>query len=227
MTQENEWLAVPAPDEWMNGWDKYHKKLLEAKDEDLQEVIFISHPIQIVGTLVYKSEKKPLKALDLGCGDGRTACFLAKLGCEVEAIDALKSAVDVTNKRAKVMGLSDKVKAEQKNIDGWELKPESYDIIVAIQCIQYLFDRAIPRLKEISQAIIPGGVVAYSGNILPHFDTDPPIRFIVEEEIKEIFKGWINHSLGKEERLLRPNDRRGYLWTVEQKPDNKEEEKKE
>ena len=222
MDDESKWSNVPAPDNWMNGWDNYHKKLLEGSGEHFKDLTLITPPVQVIGMSIY-GKGEGLKALDLGCGDGRYACFLAKQGCEVEAIDALESSVKVTSKRAEILGLKDKVIAKQRNIDGWDLEPESYDIIVATQILQYLFDRAIPRLKEIAAAIKPGGFVAYSGNIPPHFETDPPMKFIYEKELREIFKDWTLLSVGKDERLLRPGDLRGYIWIVAQKP--KEEEK--
>jgi len=223
MDSEKNWLNVSAPDKWMTGWDNYHKKLLEAPDENFKELMFITPPVQVVGTKLLEGEKG-LRAIDLACGHGAYACFLAKLGCKVEAIDALQSAVDVTIKRAKILGLIDSMKVEKRNIDGWDFEPESYDIIVATQCLQYLYDRAIPRIKEIAKAIRPGGFFAYSGNIPPHFETDPPMKFIYEEELREIFQGWIFHSVGKDERLLRPNDLRGYLWIVVEKPKEEKEE---
>ncbi len=221
MNSKKEHLKVQAPDKWMNGWDNYHKKLLEGSDEQYKNLTFITQPVQVIGMKIY-GKGECLKALDLGCGDGRYACFLAKLGCKVHAIDALESAIEVTSRRAKVLGLEKQVIAKQKNIDDWTLEPESYDIIVAVQVLQYLFDRAIPRLKEIAAAIKPGGMVAYSGNIPPHFKTDPPMKFIYEEELREVFKGWTLLSVGRDERLRRPDDLRGYVWIVAQKAGEEE-----
>ncbi len=158
-----------------------------------------------------------MKGIDFACGQGSTTLFLAKLGVQMEAIDALVNAIIIVKKRAKLMGLSDKINAYQKDIDGWELKPESYDIIIATQCLQYLFDRAIPRLEELASAVKPGGFLVYSGNVPPHFKLDPPMKFIYQEELDEIFEGWLYHSKGTDERLLRPNDLRGYIWLVAQK----------
>ena len=121
---------------------------------------------------------------------------------------ALESAIENTNKRAKTLGLEKQLKAEQKNIEDLPLEPESYDIIVAVQVLQYLFDEAVPKLKEIAAAIKPGGFVAYSGNIPPHFETDPQMKFIYEKELRAIFEGWTLLSVGRDERLLRPGDLR-------------------
>ncbi len=223
MDSDKKWLDVPAPEKWMTGWDNYHKKILEGSDEYLKDLSFITPPVQVIGMSIF-GKGNGLQALDLGCGDGRYACFLGKMGCDVLAIDALESAVETTNKRARILGLEDKVKSELRTIQDLSLKPESYDIIIAMQILQYLFDGAIPKLTEIAAAIKPGGFFAYSGNIEPHFETDPPMRFITEKELRDIFDGWILLSVGKDERLLRPGDLRGYVWIVAQKPSIEENE---
>ncbi len=218
MTNENNNLTVAAPDKWMAGWDKYFDKLLEQSDEELMNLSAISHPIQCLAAPI-RGKANDMKGLDLACGAGSTALFLAKLGVQMEAIDALTSAITIVTKRAKLLGLTDKLNIYQKDIDGWEIMPESYDIIIASQCLQYLFNRAIPRLTEFAAAVKPGGFLVFSGNIPPHFKLEPPMKFIYQEELDEIFKGWLYHSKGTDERLLRPNDLRGYIWLVAQKPE--------
>ena len=49
--------------------------------------------------------KPPLRALDLGCGDGTTALPLARLGAEVTVIDIARNLVAAGNKRAAEQGL--------------------------------------------------------------------------------------------------------------------------
>jgi 2-polyprenyl-3-methyl-5-hydroxy-6-metoxy-1,4-benzoquinol methylase len=218
-------IDVPAPDKWMAGWDNYFKKLLEAPDKDLADLTGIYHPVQMVARVIH-SNNGDLKALDVACGSGETSCFLAKLGCNVDAFDALPSAIEVTNKKAKLLNVAKKVKTEIKNMDGWDIKPESYDIIIATQCLQYLFERAVPRLKEFAKAIKPGGLLVYSGNIPPHFETDPPMKFIYPIELKEIFKDWTMINFGTDERLLRPGDLRGYVYMVAMKKKEDEEQEK-
>src|SRR3990172_1518099 len=48
----------------------------------------------------------PLRALDLGCGDGTTAVPLARMGAEVVGIDIARNLVDAGNQRAAEAGLS-------------------------------------------------------------------------------------------------------------------------
>ena len=224
MTEESNNLSVAAPEKWMAGWDNYFKKMLEQPDEALAELGLITPPVQVLAGPLH-GKKEGLKGIDLACGHGSSTLFLAKNGVHMEAIDALASAIEVVNKRANLMQLKEKVNAYQKDIDGWDIKPESYDIVIATQCLQYLFDRAIPRLQELAAAVKPGGFLVYSGNVPPHFKLEPPMKFIYQKDLDEIFKGWVYHSKGTDERLMRPGDLRGYIWLVAQKPDHEKEEK--
>ena len=57
----------------------------------------------------------PLRALDLGCGDGTTAVPLAQLGAEVVGIDIAKNLVDAGNKRAAETGF-DRLKFQEGDV---------------------------------------------------------------------------------------------------------------
>lgn len=51
-------------------------------------------------------KRLPMRALDLGCGDGTTAVPLAKFGAEVVGIDIARNLVEAGNKRALTEGLT-------------------------------------------------------------------------------------------------------------------------
>ncbi|MFW9932364.1 MAG: methyltransferase domain-containing protein [Candidatus Thorarchaeota archaeon] len=173
------------------------------------------HALMVSG----RTDFSDVKVLELACGDGSGVCYLSKHGCIVEGIEALASAVSVANRRIKLLGLDDKAYVRLGDIDGWDLGVGTYDVIVILQSLQYLFDRAIPRLQEILRAIKPGGFFVYSGNILPHFETDPPIRFITENDLREELDGWTMHNFGTERFLIKPNDLRGYVRVIARKPE--------
>jgi 2-polyprenyl-3-methyl-5-hydroxy-6-metoxy-1,4-benzoquinol methylase len=212
-------VPVTAPKKWMDGWDKIYSQMLSSSDDELSRLDVDSRIQQLEHALaITKSETQNMKILELGCGDGAVACYLAKIGCQVTAVDALASAIAVAQRRAKILKLTDKVEFRLDDVDGWPLKPESYDVVITLQCLQYLFDRTIPRMREAIAAVQPGGFFVYSGNILPHMETDPPIRFVTEEELKSELNGWTFHGFGIEQRIVKPGDLRGYVWIVARKP---------
>ena len=218
MTVESN-VRVSVPKKWMDGWDKIYSQMLSASDDELSQIDVGPRIQQLEHALaITESVTQRMSVLELGCGDGSVACYLAKIGCQVVAVDALASAIAVAQRRSKLLKLEGKVEFRLDDMDGWPLEPESYDVVIALQCLQYLFDRTIPRLKEAIAAVKPGGFFVYSGNILPHMETDPPIRFVTEEELKSELDGWTFHGFGTEERILKPGDLRGYVWTVARKP---------
>ncbi len=218
---ENSNVAVAAPTKWMEGWDNIYKKMLEQSDEEIKDydapylIQMLLHALAVSG----HTDFSKVKVLELACGDGSGVCYLSKHGCKVEGVEALASAIELARKRIKVLGLEEKASVHLGDIDDWELGYDMYDVIIILQSLQYLFDRTIPRLREILSAIKSGGFFVYSGNILPHFDTDPPIRFITEDELRKELNGWTLHNFGTEEVLLKPNDVRGYVRVIARKPE--------
>lgn len=206
------------PDEYMEGWNNVYKKQMEGKLDELP-ALYIHYALQEFSLFTYGQDHNGKKALELGTGDGRYACFLAQLGFEVDAIDLLPSSIEITEKRAKALGVYEKMNVLLADMDTFPLKEESYDVISAIQCLQYLYEQAIPKLNELIKAVKPGGFLLYSGNVKPHFKTVPPLRFITMTELKDALKGWKLYSVAKEVRLVRPKDKRGYIWVVAQKPE--------
>ncbi len=220
MTQDEN-IPVAAPEKWMEGWDKIYKKLLDQSDDELKDfdaphmLQMLVHALMISGL----TDLSKIHVLELACGDGSGLCYLGKHGCKVEGIEALGSAVSLAQRRVHALGLQDRISVRLGDIDGWDIGHEKFDVIIILQSLQYLFDRTLPRLQEILQAIKPGGFFVYSGNILPHFDTDPPIRFITEDELHQVLNGWTMHNFGTEQMLIKPGDLRGYVKVIARKPE--------
>jgi ubiquinone/menaquinone biosynthesis C-methylase UbiE len=74
----------------------------------------------------------PLRALDLGCGDGTTAIPLARAGAEVTGIDIARNLVEAGNKRAAAAGLR-KLKFQEGdacNLEG--VADRSFDLTLSV-----------------------------------------------------------------------------------------------
>ncbi|HKY08225.1 MAG TPA: class I SAM-dependent methyltransferase [Candidatus Binatia bacterium] len=95
----------------------------------------------------------PGKALDLACGKGRNALFLASRGFEVTAIDISTAGLERGREQAKAKGLS--IIWQQADLETFELPDEVYDLIVNVS---YLQRSLISRLKS---ALKPGGYVIF------------------------------------------------------------------
>lgn len=213
-------IEVLAPQKWMDGWNGMFERENEANNEQLGKFM-VNYNVQNLTQLLIMKNVTGLSILDMGCGSGKEACYLAKIG-RVVAFDALNSAIEVANRRAELLGPSKTIKFVVADLLSWRIKRGSYDIIVAIQSLQYLFEHTMDKIREILLGINPGGYFVYSGNILPHFSTDPEIRFVTKIELEELLRGWTIHSITTEERLMRPGDLRGFIGLIAQKPEANE-----
>lgn len=111
----------------------------------------------------------PLRAMDLGCGDGTTAIPLALLGAEVTGIDIARNLVEAGNRRATAAGLN-RLKFQEGdacNLDG--VGDHSFDLTLSIFGAMFApkpFDVA----KEMVRVTKPGGRIVM-GNWIPNDPT--------------------------------------------------------
>jgi ubiquinone/menaquinone biosynthesis C-methylase UbiE len=111
----------------------------------------------------------PLRALDLGCGDGTTAVPLARAGAEVTGIDIARNLVEAANKRAAEAGLRN-LKVQEGDACNLEGVPDhSFDLTLSVFGAMFApkpFDVA----KEMTRVTKPGGRIVM-GNWIPNDPT--------------------------------------------------------
>jgi ubiquinone/menaquinone biosynthesis C-methylase UbiE len=110
--------------------------------------------------------KPPLRALDLGCGDGTTALPLARLGAEVTGIDISRNLVAAGNKRAAEQGLRRLRfhEGDACNLQG--IDDNAFDLTLSVFGAMFAgkpFDVA----KEMVRVTKPGGTIVM-GNWIPN-----------------------------------------------------------
>lgn len=111
----------------------------------------------------------PLRALDLGCGDGTTAVPLAQMGAHVVGIDIARNLVDAGNRRAEERGLRalEFKEGDACNLQGVE--DHSYDLTLSVFGAMFApkpFDVA----REMVRVTRPGGRIVMC-NWMPNDST--------------------------------------------------------
>ncbi|MHC5905331.1 class I SAM-dependent methyltransferase [Streptomyces sp. S6] len=127
----------------------------------------------------------PGDALDLGCGDGGDALWLAGRGWRVTAVDISAVAIERLTALARSRDLSGRVHAERHHLD--ESFPEGeFDLVTAhyLQTPSAL-DR-VTALRKAAGSLRPGGrlLVVDHGSTAPwSWNQDPDIRYPGPDEI--------------------------------------------
>lgn len=97
------------------------------------------------------------RALDLACGDGRHAAFLARRGCAVDAYDVSPVAIAKLDARARRERLP--IRARIVDLEAQALPVRGYDLVVAATTLNHLGQRARERVaRQIPGCLDPGGL---------------------------------------------------------------------
>jgi tellurite methyltransferase len=124
------------------------------------------------------------RALDLACGSGRNALYLAELGWEVTAVDGSPVAVDVLRSRAAQRGLKVDVRVADLERGEFEISPDTYDLILDSY---YLQRDLFPRMQA---GVRTSGMII---SIVHLADSDQPVgtpKRAYPGELRKYFEGW-------------------------------------
>ncbi|MEF8813133.1 MAG: methyltransferase domain-containing protein [Halovenus sp.] len=104
------------------------------------------------------------RALDVACGTGRNAVFLAEQGYRVDALDQSVEGLRITRERAESRGVGDCLSPIQADAREFAYPASRYDLVTIS------FFRTLDRLSDLKDALRPGGLLFYQH----HLRSDPP-----------------------------------------------------
>ncbi|MFE6743403.1 class I SAM-dependent methyltransferase [Streptomyces tubercidicus] len=157
----------------------------------------------------------PGRALDLGCGEGADAIWLAERGWEVTAVDISRVALGRAAEHAAAAAVADRVNWQQHDL-GTTFPGGTFDLVTA----QFLHSptSAMPRdsiLRKAAGAVAPGGVLLIVGHAgLPTWEPDCEVHLPTPQEVVE------NLGLPDEQwELLRCEEHPSFRTGHDGKPD--------
>ncbi len=110
----------------------------------------------------------PGRALDLACGEGRNAVWLAERGWQVTGVDFSAAGLAKAEELARARGVD--VELVRADLAGWEPERAAFDLVVVLY-LQLPAAERRPVLRRAAAAVAPGGlllVVAHDRSNLEH-----------------------------------------------------------
>jgi tellurite methyltransferase len=194
----------------ISGWNQRYRSK-ERAGEDLQ-----TEPTELVAQTV--RSLSPGRALDLACGTGRNALWLAQEGWDVTAVDGAGAAIESLKERARAGNVNVKAVVADLQKSEYTIAPSSWDLII----ICYYLQRDL--IEPAKNGVRPGGVLLLIVHITEG-DEQPTASRLRPGELVRYFSNWeLLHSYeGK------PNDpahRRAVAEIVARRPSSRYADRK-
>jgi SAM-dependent methyltransferase len=149
-------LFAPEADRWTtegaSWWDAFYG------DRGRGVPFFADKPDENLVAHVERGLLAPGRALDLGCGPGRNAIFLASRGFTVDAVDLSPAAVDWARERARAAGADIRFHCGDAFALADDVLAGPYDLVYDSGCFHHLPPhRRISHLALLDRVLAPGG----------------------------------------------------------------------
>jgi tellurite methyltransferase len=123
------------------------------------------------------------KALDLACGTGRNALWLAEHGWNVTAVDGAPSAIEILRQRASERGLGLEAQVADLEKSEYQIEASAWDLIA----ISYYLQRDL--FEPAKRGVKPGGVLLAIVHITEPGE-EPTYKRLRPGELETYFRGW-------------------------------------
>ncbi len=124
------------------GWEERYRSGASGK-EDAPTIL-----------LVETAKKLPAgTAIDLACGAGRNALYLAERGWDVRAVDGSARAIELLQERSAARGLQVQTEVADLTAPNFTVRPDAFDLVL----IAYYLQRDL--FAKAKAAVRPGGLV--------------------------------------------------------------------
>ena len=124
------------------------------------------------------TDGKPLKLLDIGCGEGKDAVFFARCGYDVSAFDISDAGIEKTKRLANSANVH--VNVFKANVFDFRLE-ESYDVLYSSGVLAYIKPQLRSEIMENYKSHVSlNGIVALQAFVKKLFIEPPPEKQPIE-----------------------------------------------
>jgi SAM-dependent methyltransferase len=124
------------------------------------------------------------RALDLACGSGRNALYLAELGWSVTAVDGSPVALDVLKARAHERALDIDIRLADLERGEFEIPSAKFDLI--LDC--YYLQRDL--IAKMQAGVPPGGMIISIVHLADANQPEGTPKRAYPGELRKHFEGW-------------------------------------
>ncbi|MFQ5576346.1 MAG: class I SAM-dependent methyltransferase [Anaerolineae bacterium] len=144
------------------------------------------HELPPPEVLAYVPTLPPGKALDLGCGLGRAAIFMAGLGWDVDAVDFIPLAVDAARARAKAAGVSPRF--HMAPVIELDFLTGLFDLALDVGCLHGLPSNELPAYhRQLLRLLKPDGQFMLFAHLRTDDSPADGHRWIEEAALRRLF----------------------------------------
>lgn len=176
------------------GWDARYAK----------GQVWSSEPNRFFAEAVASLDVAPGRALDLACGEGRNAVWLAEQGWRVTAVDFSEAGIE--RGRAGAVGRGVEVEWHVADLATWDLGVEAYDLVAHVY-LHWPTPERVAFFDRCAAAVAPGGVLVVVGHDRDNIEhghggpQDPDVLTTPEEMRDRFTQGGLD--VVRAERVLR------------------------
>jgi SAM-dependent methyltransferase len=153
-----EMLDVMLQEQKRFDWDAFYK------DRKREVPFFEDLPDENLVEYITKGIIAHGQALELGCGPGRNALFLAEEGFSVDAVDSSEEGIQWAKERAAEKNLD--INFINENIFNLDFKEQAYEFVYDSGCFHHIPPhRRMSYLELVEKALKPGGYFALTAFI--------------------------------------------------------------
>ena len=156
----------------ISGWEEKYRSGERGKEEAPTILVVEAAKTVVPGT-----------AIDLACGAGRNALYLAERGWHVTAVDGSQAAIDLLRVRSAMLGLQVQTAVADLTQPSFMMPPDAFDLIV----IAYYLQRDL--FAKAKAAARPGGVILAIVHT-PETGEKWTDKRAVPGELRGFFTGW-------------------------------------
>lgn len=133
-------------------------------------------PLPPPGIVALAGALPPGRALDLGCGVGRTAIYLAAAGWLVDGVDFVPEAIEMAEGRVAAAGVAEQVRLFHGSVAAMPFLDGPYDLAVDIGCMHALEgDDLRGYAGEVARLVRPGGRYVLFAHLRERAEDDVPV----------------------------------------------------